>query len=224
MNKVSKIASTTTKLALGALITFTLVNTPMLALEDCTTSGQSKPDQSSTPPSTPSSDSSVSVPDFVLHAEAFPSPKLLQHPSFSLGPVTQVAVDVSSQGEQCGKSLYENIFYTDGKTLGLDRKRELGLPVGKNVSIEVGLSQCPGSQETKAAANAILRLVLDTLLNKDKVSSVKVPSYSFPMISLELQNRNARILPPGEEPPADAKVYFQLQSQGSNQSQTVYFI
>ena len=80
----------------------------------------------------------------------------------------------------------------------------------------------PSTPETKAAATAILRLVMDVLVNQSDVSVVRVPHKAFDEVVQELKNHNVKTLSSGAARPAEAKVVFLLKSSTSVFEQTMY--
>jgi hypothetical protein len=175
-------------------------------------------------PTSPSATTSPTAvgPDFVMHAEVLPSPNQFRHEQFSLRPVTEVVIDFSTASDINSKQSYESFWYHDGKALGLDRKQQFQA-ANKKVSIEFGMTPVPGEQETKAAAGAIMRLLVELYLKGNTVSSVAVPPYALPLIETEMQNKGAKIAPSEGDLPSDAKIFFRLHAAGSNAAHTVYF-
>jgi hypothetical protein len=86
---------------------------------------------------------------------------------------------------------YEDMWYCNGKPYGLERYGALSITPGDGVAIEVVHStNQPALAEIKAAADAILRMLVDARLNHNIVHVVIVPANSFQSILAELQNHN----------------------------------
>ena len=84
---------------------------------------------------------------------------------------------------------YENLWYHSGKPLGLERLHKFEVIQGDSTSILVSHSGSSASDdECKAAANAVLRLILDANLNKNAVVNIRVPDDSFERIKQDLYN------------------------------------
>lgn len=164
------------------------------------------------------------APDYVLQAETAMTPRTFEHESFSLRSIVKAAVSVYPANAKNQISGYESIWFQDGSPIGLERASTLKIPADKNVQIKVVQSPCATFDESKAAGNTIMRLVLDILKNHDKVAVVSVPSASYTNILMELQRRRMSVMPPGEKAPESAKVKFKLESESTGMSQEVYFI
>jgi hypothetical protein len=163
-------------------------------------------------------------PDWILQAQTGVSASEFQHPSFTLRPIVAVAVKYFRANDETHKTAFEELWYHNGKPLGIARARQLEMTPGQSVAVQVLESPTAYDPEHKAAANTIMRLVLNILIQHDKVSYVKVPDSSYWFIEQELVNRNAQVAPSMESVPPQAKVVFQLQSEKSGQNQVVYFL
>lgn len=182
----------------------------------CSSPGSSK--------SSPESNSSVDGPDFCLTAETKVDEKLFEHESFDIRNVVKASMTYHKTGDESHKTAYEELWYHNGKPVAMERKTTLDIPSDKKVAIKILQSSGASNNEIKAAANVILRLVLDIRLNNDTVSVVEVPSASFQTLIQELQARKARVQPAGADATVEAKVKFKLQSRSTGMEQVVYFI
>jgi hypothetical protein len=162
--------------------------------------------------------------DYILQAETSMAPRTFEHESFSLKSIVKSSVVFYPANSECNKSVYEKIWYQDGRPLGMERQAALSFPAEKNVGIKIVQAPCATFDESKAASNVIMRLVLDVLKNRDKISLVTVPSASYTTILMELQRRKASVMPPGEDAPEGAKVKFKLESGSTGMKQMVYFM
>lgn len=127
------------------------------------------------------------------------------------------------QGDDQNKIDYEQFWFHDGQAVEMDKPRNVEFPAGSSVSIRVA-QYTLSRQQTKAAANVVMRLVLDTLLHKREVAGVTVPADAFTAISQELQYRKGHVLPEGKDPPKNAHVIFKLIGDASDLKQTFYWI
>jgi hypothetical protein len=164
------------------------------------------------------------TPDWILQAQTGISAKEFQHASFAMRPIVGVAVNYFRVNDETHKTAFEELWYHNGKPLGIARDHQLEMAPGQNVAVQVLESPTAYDPEHKAAANTIMRLVLNILIKHDKISYVKVPDSSYWFISQELVNRKAQVVPSMESVPPQAKVVFQLQSEKSGQNQVVYFL
>lgn len=171
-----------------------------------------------------SSTTSEEPPEFILQAETGMAPKTFEHESFQLKSIVKSNIVVYPVAAEDKKTTYEQIWYSNGRPLGLERSADLNIPMEKRVAIKVLHPPCSTFDEAQASANVILRLMLDTLKNHNKVVLVSVPSASYTNILMELQRRKASVMPPGEKAPATAKVKFRLESSSTGLTQEVYFM
>ncbi|CAN5601078.1 hypothetical protein BH10CYA1_BH10CYA1_11340 [soil metagenome] len=162
-------------------------------------------------------------PALVLQAKVTSVDKEFEHESFKIHSVVKASVFAFKPGDDQNKIGYERFWFHDGKAIGVEKRNNLDLPPGAVVQIHV-LQSSLSSQQTKAAANVVMRLVLDTLIHKREVAGVTVSANTFSAISEELQFRNGHILPEGLDPPRDAHVIFQLNADAANMKQTFYWI
>jgi hypothetical protein len=163
-------------------------------------------------------------PCFVLQAKIVAVEKQFEHESFNMHSVVKASVFAFKPGDDLHKIGYERLWFHDGKAIGVEKRNILDVKSGSAIAIRVIQSPSPTIEETKASANVVLRLVLDTLIHKNEVAGVTVPANTFSAISQELQFRNGHLLPEGQEPPKEAHVSFQLNGEASNLKQTFYWI
>lgn len=140
------------------------------------------------------------------------------------GSLVQVQVSSKRVGES-GKTVFEEFLFSDGKAMGLKRDGNLSVPAEQKVSIQVGQGPqtCTSTEENRALAGTILRVVLTLLLNHDEVAQVILPDSNYSVIASELQSRRGILLPVGESAPSGARVKFELQSASAGIKQTMYF-
>lgn len=168
------------------------------------------------------SSSTDSLPDWYLHAE-LKSSNSDTHDRSTAPSIVQVDV-ISGSLQQKKQEPFESFWFLNGKTRGLKTAGQLKIPGGQRVAITLGQKTYLSISETKAAAGAILRLVLSVLLNRDQVAQVILPDASYQSIAAELESRNGRLMPPGEAAPEEARVKFVLQSESGRSKQTMYFL
>ncbi|HEY9683996.1 MAG TPA: hypothetical protein V6C89_19725 [Drouetiella sp.] len=162
-------------------------------------------------------------PALILQAKVTTVDKELEHESYKVHSVVKASVYAYKPGDDQNKIGYEHFWFHDGKAVGVEKRNNQELPPGATVSIHVFQSSL-SSQQTKAAANVVMRLVLDTLLHKREITGVTVSADAFSAILQELQYRNGHVLPEGEDPPQGAHVIFQLLGDASDLKQTLYWI
>lgn len=177
------------------------------------------PPASSTPPAIDDV-----APDYFIQAETNLSSRTFEHESFSLRSIVKSSICYYPAASASLKKAYEQLWYCDGKPLGMERANGLEIPAGKNVGIKIVQPSCASFDETKASSNVIMRLVLDVLKTRAKVSKVSVPSSSYNHVLMELQRRGGTVLPPGEKAPTNARVKFIIESESTTMKQHVYWI
>lgn len=112
-----------------------------------------------------------------------------QYKNSTLKNIEKVEVQYFPVKDESQKSHYEYLWFNGGKALGMEKQRKLDLPQGEGVAIKVTHSKPTATtEEKKATANAILRIALDALLNKNPVNIVEIPASSFMDVANELQN------------------------------------
>ncbi len=189
-------------------------------------SGVSEPAQtaSKSPAATKKENRSTPKPSFVLQAKIVGVEGQFEHESFNMHSVVKASIFAFKPGDDLHKIGYERLWFHDGKAIGVEKRNNLDVKPGSAIAIRVLQTSAPTSQETKASANVVMRLVLDTLIHKNEVAGVTVPANTFSAILQELQFRNGHLLPEGQDPPSDAHVVFQLNAEASNLKQTLYWI
>jgi hypothetical protein len=202
----------------GAAIGLVSAAWPCFAMDSCADSG-ARNSSSQSDRGTTGSDGS-----YVIQAQTKAPLKQFDHDGFSQRPI--VEVDIATSGPAHSHPVpFRTYWFTSGKALGQKQFHSLDIPRGQSVVINVQEgSMCGSVPEHQAAAGAILRMVLSSLLNHDKVSAVVLPDSVYSSISAGLQCHNGRLLPPGEPAPEGAKVSFELQSASGRSKQVMYFI
>jgi len=66
---------------------------------------------------------------------------------------------------------------------------------GDGVAINVTHKTTPTPEELRASANAIIHLVLDSLVNRNVVALVTVPAGSYDAIISQMQAQNFQVVP-----------------------------
>lgn len=161
--------------------------------------------------------------EWVIKSQIEAAPKMFEHECFKTRSLVKASVDYFENGKEARKTAYEDLWFHEGHALGLERKASFAVPQDKSVDIEIKSSPCPSLVENKAAAGAIMRLALDLKINNDHIHQVTVPYNAFNDISAVLQSRNFRLLPAGQETPAEASIVLNLQADYGNAKQTLYY-
>lgn len=127
--------------------------------------------------------------DWVLELDSKVLARQFQYDGSTLKNIEKVSVQYYPSKDDSNKKQYEYLWFNEGKALGMEKLRKFDLPQGEGVAIKVKHGENnPTNEEKKAVANAILRIALDSLLNKNPVNMVEVPVASFSDIAGDLQN------------------------------------
>lgn len=122
------------------------------------------------------------------------------------------------------KYRYEDIFYHNGEAIGCRRKGRLAFGNNFDVSIFVAEKSSFSASEKAAAANAIVRLLLDLLLKGNMVTAVVVPDSAFTEIVEGLKRQNFDVV--GQAIPGKAAygaIVIRLNSSPSGLKQTLCY-
>lgn len=139
-----------------------------------------------------------------------------------LSPCVRADVSVQSEGSD-DVSKYEDLLFRGFNCIGCHKVSELKTGPGQEVAINVVHAEGASLAEQEAAANAIVRVLLDAYANESMVSVVFVPNDSLTNICNAMHRAQFDV---GQEASPDEPVYAQLQLQlrtPSGNSQTVYY-
>ncbi len=139
----------------------------------------------------------------------------------ALEPLDRVYADYYQADDDKSATAYEKMWYHEGKPYGLERLQKLGVTKGETVRLLVThKSGNATAGETKAAANAILRIWLDAQLNKNALVVVTVPASSLQPIADELVAKHSLVVVPdggvvaGQEQAINTTMNLLLESEG----------
>src|SRR5262249_2474847 len=131
--------------------------------------------------------------------------RYFEYTKSALRPLDKVQADVYQADDEKSAKTYEKMWFHEGKTFGLERLKSFDVTKGETLRVVIthkNAKATPG--ETKAAANAILRIWLDAQLNKNPLVVVTVPAQSLQPIADELQTKHKLTIMP-DEPVIDGK-------------------
>ncbi len=97
----------------------------------------------------------------------------------SFTKVAKITVNYYRQDQPDQKTLYELLWFNDGKPIGMERKNELNIPAGRTSKLEVVNKNGTSDVTEKAIADAYIRLSVDAYRKRFSVISLKVPQESF---------------------------------------------
>ncbi|HEY9755233.1 MAG TPA: hypothetical protein V6C97_08730 [Oculatellaceae cyanobacterium] len=117
--------------------------------------------------------------DWVMQMQVEKPDRQFMYSGSSLNKIAKVTVNYYRQDQPDKKTLYEMLWFNDGKPIGLERKNELNIPAGKTSKIEVVNKKGTSEEIEKAIADAVIRLSVDAYRKRFTVLSIKVPQESF---------------------------------------------
>lgn len=139
----------------------------------------------------------------------------------TLKPVSRANIRYYPMSDEDNKIDYEDVWFHNGKALGLERKHKFELEEGEGVAIKVlHKTESPDQEELKAAADAISLIYLDSYLHRNPVVTVIVKNPVFHDISYALQDKQWQPLPDVSDTALDAQVILYLQSEDGSSKQT----
>jgi len=127
--------------------------------------------------------------DWTIELDTKVLERQFQYKNSTLKNIEKVTVQYYPIKDDSQMKAYEYLWFNGGKALGMEKQRKLEIPQGEGVAIKVKHANATATaEEKKATANAILRVALDSLLNKNPVNLVEIPASSFVDVANELQN------------------------------------
>jgi len=126
--------------------------------------------------------------DWLVNVQTQQLSRQFEYTGSTLRPVVKTSMKYYEDSDPSRSTDYEYIWYHDAKPLGVEKLHTFDLRSGDAIAINIEHKNSPATQaEHKAAANAIIHIVLDAYLNRNSVALVKVPFDSFDDIIAELQ-------------------------------------
>ncbi len=119
-------------------------------------------------------------------------PRQFQYRGSTLKQVVKTQLQFYSQNNQNAKTAYEDIWYSNGRSLGMERHGSLAIKQGDAIAITVvhTVKTNVPLDEQQAAGKAAMKAFVDANLNQNMVATIKVPAASFQTISSVLQGYN----------------------------------
>lgn len=130
----------------------------------------------------------------------------LNYPGSKLNELTRVKVFYHKGGkvDVTKRTHYEDLFYQGEQIVGCRRDHKFGLKSGEHLVIRVKHKDAPGPGEATAAADAIVRMVIDAYANGNMTSAVYVPGESMSEIVSGMGRLN---FVPAQAPRPDEQIY-----------------
>jgi hypothetical protein len=141
----------------------------------------------------------------------------------TLSPVAKVRVTYSKDGNSKEPKQYENLWYHNGKPIGLERLGTLEVNPGDLLSMEVTHKKHSTEQECKAAANTVMKFAIQAFHNGNPLNTIRVPSESFAPICNELVAHNCFEMTQEADQSYLDKVRFVIDSYPDGVRRRLYF-
>jgi hypothetical protein len=162
--------------------------------------------------------------DWEVLIKTEPLKDYLSYSGSSFHPIIKAAVTYKESGKG-GVTQYEDLWYRGCDPVGSKRYHRFQIRSGDGVAIKVShKNNSVENAETCAAANAIVRLLLDSYLNGNSVIAAIVPGNSFSQISSNLQRENFYVAGPATpDQPEFSSIVIELQSEPPGNKQTLHY-
>lgn len=161
--------------------------------------------------------------DWILKVQTEELQRQFDYKGSKLKNVAKVTVEFYHESDLGNVKPYEQVYYHNGKPIGMKRTGDLGIPAAQSVVIKVTHKGTVGSEEEKATANILWRLGLNVTHNHDALISTIVPLTSFDKIVQELEALGFRESESEGENANTAKALLALESEPSAKTQKLYF-
>jgi len=103
-----------------------------------------------------------------------------------LTPVVEAHISFA-KADESERTKYETIYFCKGRAFGLHRFNYLDVGPGESVAVKVRhKTQNPTAYDYKAAANCVVRMLLDVRVSRNALQSVTLPDDSFSYITNEM--------------------------------------
>lgn len=173
--------------------------------------------------STPSyAEEGASLYDWTMCIQTQRLERQFEYDRSNLRDVDRLDVDFYTKDEEEKAVEYESLWYHKGRPIGLERFNPLLIPRGQNICIRVThKTDSPTNEETQAAGNMILRVMLDAQLNQSAIQTVKVPQRSFWTIINYLHSKGCVTAPQNQQ--GNVKILLHIESEPKGQTEDLNY-
>jgi hypothetical protein len=120
---------------------------------------------------------------------------------------------------------YEKLWFCSGRAYGLERLGPLNIDPGQGVAIRVvHQSTNPTEYDCQAAANSVIRMLLDLRINRDSLQLVVVPDESFAGITEQLFAEHFEVFRPPLLAPSQIAGALYIQDESNRHTETLHYI
>ncbi|PWT95530.1 MAG: hypothetical protein C5B53_11235 [Candidatus Melainabacteria bacterium] len=124
--------------------------------------------------------------DWLLTVETEEIPNQFKYAGSRLTPLVEAHISFA-KADNSYQGNYETIYYCKGRAFGLNRFGLLDVGPGQSVAVRVvHKTKNPTTYDYKAAANAVIRMLLDVRTSHNALQSVTIPDDSYSSVTAEM--------------------------------------
>ena len=161
--------------------------------------------------------------DWIISMQAEKLERQFTYRGSNLDKIAKITISYYKEVEPDKKTLYEMLWFNDGKPIGLERKSDFKIPAGKNAKIQVKNKKETSPETEKAIADAILRISLDAFRTRTSIVSSKVPQESFQGIVDAMNKLNCVESQTGADEADNALMGFSIETENQGPSTNLYY-
>jgi hypothetical protein len=161
--------------------------------------------------------------DWVLSIEAEKLDRQFMYTGSSLDKVAKITVNFYRVDQPDKKTLYETMWFNDGKPIGLERKNPLQIPAGKTTKMQFTNKKQTTPETEKAIADAIMRLSLDAYRLRTAIVSIKVPQESYQGVVQAMNRLNCVESEVGADEADKALMNFSIETDTEGGPSTILY-
>lgn len=161
--------------------------------------------------------------DWIVLMQAEKLERQFAYRGSNLTKIAKVTINYYAEAEPDKKTLYEMLWFNDGKPLGLERKNDFEIPAGKGTKIQVQNKNGTTPETEKALADAIMRISLDAFMKRTAIISFKVPQESYEGIVSAMNQLNCVDSEVGADEGDKALMTFSIETENKGPSTILYY-
>lgn len=124
--------------------------------------------------------------DWLITVETEEIPNQFSYNGSKLTPLVEAHISFAKADESYSAK-YETIYFCKGRAFGLNRVGLLDVGPGESVAVKVvHKTKNPTTYDYKAAANCVVRMLLDVRVSHNALQSVMLPDESYSYITTEM--------------------------------------
>lgn len=161
--------------------------------------------------------------DWIVRLQAENLQRQFTYSGSNLNKIAKITIDYYKEDEPDKKTLYEMLWFNDGRPIGLERKNDFKIPAGKSTKIQIKNKKESTPESEKAIADAILRISLDAFRARTAIVSIMVPQESFEGIVAAMNKLNCIESEAGADESDKALMNFSIETENNGPSTNLYF-